>query len=404
MDTQHHGFELKFTKTSDPAISYVTASNVPEYYLKLMNFIKGLLSPIMDENRLRYYFPVEDSVTGKPLNILPRDPFPIWIQAFTHETFDANTNWEVLEFKGDALFRYLIPKHIAAMKPGLTHAEYSALYIFYSSATDQERLARELGFGHFFRSMSYDADSNMIADALEGFMGAFDEISEMIEKGSGAILGYELVKRWYPVIKTDMVEAQGAPKTQVEQYFPDNKVDKESYVENGDTVFRVLIPYQKVQYLMSLGFDLSGLPDYKGSKLAGEGRARTKKGAEAEAFMKALENMKNIGGLTKKKFETSKEEKKIRLAVGLDREAEFMAKLEKLGYTNPRLEKPTKTSTKKSRIIQFVVFDTKTNQTKILCSVKIQGSDDQEKVEGQPKAVDQNKEAYRLLIDKFMSQ
>jgi dsRNA-specific ribonuclease len=376
-------YRMTVTPTDDPSISYVSWFNNPGYPEAVAKFVRSILSNVMTEERVSWY--------------LADEFFPIWIQAFTHETYNADRNWEVLEYRGDYLLRYLIPKRIAEKFPGLTQSDYTQLYIIYSSYSDQEERAKALGFDHYMRSASQDADSNLLVDCIESFFGALDVISEKIEPGSGPVVGYELVKILYDDMVDRLLEAYGAPKTQVSQFFGEGGVEEavsRSVLKDGsyELTMDILIPPYGGKYLTELGFDLSLLPDYPkrndGTKIIGSAKGRTNKTVSSEAYRKALYTLQREVGLNTPEFNRRKDERQVYNVGG----NEVFAKLDQMGYERPRFVQPNKTSTAVSRIVQFVAD--KDGKSDILGTVRISGS----------KASNQelDSKAYSYLVDLFL--
>lgn len=402
---------LEFYPTSDPSIRYVTASKTSEYGPALKQYVKDLLAPVVPEDHLELF------VQGNRLRL--------WAQAFTHETFDANANGELFEFRGDRMLYYLFSKLIAATFPGLSHSEYSQLYMVYASHADQEKVARDLGMHHYIRAATLDATSNLVVDTSEAFIGVLDEICEQIEPGSGPVIAYELLKLWYGDLSTRSWEAYGAAKSQVQQFFPaaqskkpekpkfcrtdegsqqqflpESTADEVEYTFQtpggiSETVIEVLISPEKQRYLATLGFDLSGLPLYSkrkdGTRLAGRAQGRAKKSVSFHAYFQALQNLERVAGLTTPEFKRRKKEK---IVWDIGGEPVYQ-KLQRLGLTHAVFVAPNKTNVAISRVIQLIADDANGKKV-ILGTVLVAGSKDNTK--------DKERVAYKLLLDQFMQQ
>ena len=88
----------------------------------LYNILKS--ASIIEENEIKEFF--------NEINM------PIWVNAFTHETYSPSENYEDLEYIGDAILKSVFPCYLRALFPKLNRAKYTEINVdsaFYDSHT-----------------------------------------------------------------------------------------------------------------------------------------------------------------------------------------------------------------------------------------------------------------------------
>lgn len=269
--------------TSTPAIEVVNYVDSPNYVVNLQNFLNQTLSKIMPKNEERYRY-------------LDQRAMNIWITAMTHETVDANVNYEELEYRGDAVLKYVFPKYLMIRYPNLKKDELTRLNIAYMSKIEQANFARRLGLDKFARVVSQgEIITNIAGDLFESFMGALDTVGDSLAFGRGAIDCYNMITYLYNKYDIDMRKKEGDFKTQVQQLFPvGGGIPKEEHAfANGKAVFSITLTPDQVDYLRNNGIDVTKLP-----KVVGSGSGRTKISAEYKAYENAYENLSAVGATT----------------------------------------------------------------------------------------------------------
>lgn len=253
---------------------------------------------------------LQSSIASIMLNIIPNkkaigqyvdnNAMEIWKKAFVHESIDATNNYEELEYLGDAILKSVFPKYLVRRIPNLSESRYTELYRYYMSKMEQAKLIDELGLAKFIKTAG-PISTNMKADVSESFFGALDTVSEMITNGLGYINCNNMIVYLFSDKNLDMDQAEGAPKTLVQQIFSrfefdaKNKNPIEEYSDDPYDpkrhIFNIFLTDTQMDFLVSHG--INGLQAHIGSAFG-----NTKKSAETEAYKDALNTLKRVGVTT----------------------------------------------------------------------------------------------------------
>lgn len=242
---------------------------------KLQLFLDGLLKSILPEDAIRYKY-------------LEAKPMEIWSQAFTHETFSSTDNYEDLEYIGDAILKAAFPQYLKLKFPHLHKGEYTELNVAYMSKMSNAEIAQQMGLGPYIRvSGLARAILNIEADVFESFFGALNDISNLIQFGSGFAVCYNMMMYLFKDVKIDESRGRGSAKTQVLQIFVRFDLPKPEEIVTGIT-FRVettpnfLWNANKFRQITELG----------------SSQGANKKDAEKEAYKMAINTLVNEGLIT----------------------------------------------------------------------------------------------------------
>jgi len=181
------------------------------WLIRLEEMLRKLLSNIIHEDDLDYYF--------------DEKAMPIWILAFTNETYSPSNNNEELEYLGDIVLKLVFPKYLMKRFPKLHNNDYTELNTRYMSKIEQGKLGYDMGFSkkdgskpHLIRTKGVDIMTiNLVADAFEAFFGALDTISDNIEDGLGYKNCFNMIKYLF---NDKIINDSGShAKTQIQQLF-----------------------------------------------------------------------------------------------------------------------------------------------------------------------------------------
>jgi dsRNA-specific ribonuclease len=218
----------------------------------------------------------------------------IWEKAFTHESANpnANSNYEDIEYLGDAVLKCEFPKYLIATFPTLHKRDYTELTRVYQSKTEQAKYANFMKLGKYVLSVSGPSNS-VLGDLYESFFGALSTISDKISRGYGSINCYNMIVYLYKNTEMKWVEKTGAIKTQVQQIFTRFALpipeDTEEY-DNVKSLYtrHIILSPRHLAFLKNYDVDL---PQMK----IGVGVGRTKEAAENNAYTAALAYLNSFG-------------------------------------------------------------------------------------------------------------
>jgi ribonuclease-3 len=232
------------------------------------------------------------------------DNLAIWVNVFTHKTYSDEFNYELLEYIGDTVLEYVLPKYIMEAYPTLKESEYSELKRVYADRMNNESYTYKLGLEKYLRVkyMPHTTGTTRIrSDLFEAFIGGLVEVSNRVRPGSGLDVAYELMKQVLEDDDIDLNQARGSYSTILDQIFQRFN----SVWEDVTKPIRVTSDVKEkgnvdVQVILSEG-GKKLLRMYLGEEAAsqlhviGQGRSYTKKGAMPLANQSALEFLAKMG-------------------------------------------------------------------------------------------------------------
>lgn len=271
-----------------------TVLTEPEYkqwLQRLQSFILSLLAHIIPDRTKRLSY-----ITGPMMTI--------WAAAFTHETYSFDSNYEELEYLGDAVLKAQFPKYLIKRIPTLKKNNYSELNVYYMSKPQQAALSRSLKLGDYVLLRGLEKSIlNIDTDLFESFFGALDSVSDSLVNGLGAANCYNMLVYLFDPIEIDLSKMHGSYKTQVIQIFmrfflgaPDFYFDKDS------NNFYVILTPKHINFLRSYNINIMGNIDnetfggqFVGGAIIAIEYGNTKAVAEANAYEAAFNKLGEFG-------------------------------------------------------------------------------------------------------------
>jgi dsRNA-specific ribonuclease len=328
------------------------------------NFVKAGEQTVKAENRVKV--------------ILSVKYLPIWIDAFTHETFSADNNYERLEYMGDAFLKLAFPQFLTTHFPDLDQAQLTNINSAYMSKDKafQSNLTKKLGLYNILRIVETKGAIDNIkvsTDLLESFFGAIYTVGEKIDLGLGYRFGYQILESLLEDFQPEEESIAGNAKTQVQQKFSRFNIEGVKAPEEKVTQLaknQVLFELELSSETMKFFKDQSkGMINIKNPVLASVTRA-TKKAASKEAYEVALKNLTDYG-LNEKAVRILKHMMDFTLNPDLNRYLpELIQKLRPLGFVEYYFDTPSKLRTPQNMTIQFIARKSD-NKVEILGSIRI---------------------------------
>jgi len=245
--------------------------------------------------------PLAESDSTKRIKLVESEPMKIWVIAFTHSSFNPNTdsNYEVLEYLGDQSMAACLAKYLIKRFKGINQSQLSTFKSHFLDKVRLSQISLELGLSAWVRRRE-DDNINIQEDLMESLFGALTKIAdEYIQEGLGSIYCYNMIVNLFNRVKADFSLFLGMPKTQVKEIFEklgwiekgakppqtSEKVDQENFKV---TVF--LTP-EAIAWFKARSTSLTSLPQGKilGRSISG------KKAATINAYDQALKTLKSLG-------------------------------------------------------------------------------------------------------------
>lgn len=184
---------------------YVNVSN--QWLDNLINYLTELIRPaINNEDLLTEFF------SEKYLKI--------WVQAFTHLSYNRNYNYESLEYLGDAILKssLIIYLNNRYKDEHLTKEQLNDIQWYYNAKEYQGQLSRSLGLSDYLLiSHNIKIGMKINTDLMESFFGALNMIADDIKFGIGYSICYKMLEYIYQDI--DINFDTKPYDTKVDQFF-----------------------------------------------------------------------------------------------------------------------------------------------------------------------------------------
>jgi dsRNA-specific ribonuclease len=253
---------------------------------KVSNYYQNLQSFLFDEILSSI---VEDK-TKRKLYIQP-EMMKIWIQAFTHESFGEDYDYQQLETLGDKMSGSIFTYYMIQRDPDLTSSELTNLEHKILSNHNLTNLSMKLKLTNYIQiSNCVKSYSKIEADLFESFVGALFTISEKIMMGLGFINCFNFFIDIFDDIEIEETDKLGDPITIVSQILEiigfagkqkhGNIFEKDEILSNG-----------KIKFTLNVSDDVTDLFLQNGKKIKrilGEGMDGTSKGAKYLCYSNAL--------------------------------------------------------------------------------------------------------------------
>ena len=311
----------------------------------------------------KYIYELLTLVTLKPeirVKMVDNNAMPIWIRAWTHETWDSNVNqnYENIETIGDGVVGYAFKCYVFKRIPNITSAGISEYKAQYMSKMHQSPIARELKMGHWVLART-SANVNILEDLFESFSGALHEVADGIKMGLGAVLVRNMIANLFKNVTFDPDMIRGTAKTVITQYAHRlhwGKIVEESFGAGTNISFRVSLSDIGIQHLQQNGM-IAPVP-------LGEGRGSSDKAASDAAYKDALKNLNKIGATHQWVLEQRSKMSFDNLPQDLV--AQVRTRASRNGFTIKTVT-PRSTATNRSVVVQLI--GVKNGEEKILASV-----------------------------------
>lgn len=301
---------------------------------------------------------------------LEQGPMRLWLQAFTHESYDIKFNYEELETIGDRTLEDVFTKYLVRLhrtRPGfpeLNKAQITQLKRYYMSgkqSQQQQKLTMLLGASPFLRYIGTEMTTDMFEDLFESIFGALSEITDMYVDPigmSGTANCYRLIKSIFDEVGIDLTAATEGDKSLVYQIFnqSDWGMPIEEVVNNGE-LYIVKIKFSD-KALVELG--KVGL---KVDPLLGQAEGAQQKMTIMQAYTAALASLEGYGFRSRSMEEKGKE-KDLQDSVISKYLPQVNKKLKAEGFKTYQIVTPKTSSTSQGHLIQL--YGVRTNNTTYL--------------------------------------
>lgn len=312
----------------------------PVWLKSLQQFLNLTLTPIIPDRTKRFKF-------------LTAEAMPIWIDAFTHETFSAEHNYENLEYAGDIVLKWAFPRYFMRKFPTMTKSEYTILNTNYMDKMFQASLSRKMGLSKHIRVRNIDRILNLDGDLFESFFGALERVGDMIIEGSGCGYCYNMIIYLFGDVTIDTSEEtlRGPAKTQVQQIFGRffRGEDAKPTVLYQDGIYTISLKQNHLDFLAGYGVDIT-------NPVIGQARGDTKVNAEKAAYKQALHTLKSYGI----DYDWAEQARNVLdfTAPGIQEytDAAF-DKAQSQGFVTLKFFIPGKTSTNRGAVVQLLGID-----------------------------------------------
>lgn len=218
----------------------------------------------------------------------------VWVDAFTHESFDLAHNYEQLETLGDRALEFAFTRYLMRKFPRITDSEITQLKRAYMSSKEhgkQPEYARKLGFEPYIRFIGLEVPDSILEDVFESFFGALIEVSDRLKDGLGMVNVSNFVASFFEEVGIDYALATEGDKSIVHERFMQFRwgkpLEQEEPIEGGIRVTVSLTP-EALNYLTRHGVT-------EVDPVIGVGEARSKLPAARIAYAEALRRIESFG-------------------------------------------------------------------------------------------------------------
>ena len=253
------------------------AERTAKWYPQFQAYVYSILSSFVED----------ESVL---LRMVDSQSMAIWAQAFTHETYSSDHNYESLETLGDGVLKYAFRKYLTATQTKITPAQISSLETYYMAKGFQSRTSTELGFPNWVRIGPSTMTINIVEDLFESFFGALDYVGDTIEPGKGAAYSIAFLTLIFRSVTLDVKRSLGNPKTLVNQTAERlhwGKIVEDIDERGSDVRMSIRVSDQGLRYLRDLGIEVTNP--------IGFGSGGTRTAASTAAYIQAFDNLYDRG-------------------------------------------------------------------------------------------------------------
>ena len=126
----------------------------------------------------------------------------IWIQAFTHQSANHQSNYEVLETLGDISLSYAFKKYLFLTYKDITQGAISEYNHYYTSKEYLGNIGLGLGFKNWIIT-KINVNESILEDVTESFIGVIDLLGDRIQDGLGILLVSKFVTLLFKEVTLD---------------------------------------------------------------------------------------------------------------------------------------------------------------------------------------------------------
>jgi dsRNA-specific ribonuclease len=357
--------DIDFDNSTIPIPTGRNVVGSAEWVLEFQNYINELLKIV-----------IKDDVQRNKL--LDPQYMPIWIRAWTHETYNADSmqNYERLETQGDGLLTYAFRDYVSERLPDATSAQLSEYKARYMSKEIQPLLSKQLKMGQWLLAdgvdMALDDNVHIHEDLFESFFGAITIIMRTINRGKESIIAYNYIVKFFAKTTFDERIVRGKPKTIIVQY--GNRFNWELPVEQIQEI-------NAHRHVATIDFSPTGL-DFIRAKSGinltnpiGKAEAGSAKLARAKAYESALKRLDD-SGLTHEWFVAERTKLTFAqfdpaLVSRVIKKVHDKFKLDTIKFVTPK-----STSTQHYKIIQLIGSSEINKRKVVLASIRTTSEED----------------------------
>jgi dsRNA-specific ribonuclease len=327
------------------------------YWRDLAQFLGDLLSKILGSSE-------KTKVTIKKM--LQGKNEKLWIQSFTHFTYDQDENYERAEFIGDTFCKPSFCLYLTqAYDEDFTEKQLTELYNVYMAKMEQEKIARKMKLDLYLR-VNENNQSNtarLLTDLFESFVGTLYYTAENAKLGLGfvccrALMSYIFGEDGlnYPI---DLKYGEGSGKSvliQITSLLGIGQVEEKVYEYKDGVEVKIYLSEDQIEDLEEHGKKLpKGAKIVNGKVLIGEGKGNTKKKALNIAYEKAYYDfVRDKMDITMSWVEQVRSERDLN-APGISKyKDELIKKASEQGISTLRFVIPGKLSNTRTAFIQLV--------------------------------------------------
>lgn len=344
----------------------------------LRGFVAGILVPILGEEMT--------------IKLVGEQSMKVWMDAFTHETFNPINNYEALEYLGDMVLKSVFADYLMNRIPNLKNAEFTELNRAYMSAEFQSEMAYELGLQDHILILGVEkAGLKIVGDLFESFIGALSRTSDIVyTRGLGYVNCSRMIEYLFRDQEIDMNKAQGNDKTQVQQIFTrfgkgkpeERRVEADRSPDGLDHIY-VILTEDQLNFIFSYN---SRTPRKRIAEI-GHGSAPTKNEASIKAYKQALDNLRSLYGIT------TEWAQKAKLALDIQALKEqglldrLNTKIRNEGYISFHFSSPRKTTSVNGSVVQLIGITSNKEQVPLSTIFMKKDRDNKDKTRGKEEVV-----------------
>lgn len=163
-----------------------------------------------------------------------------WARAFIHENIKEDFNYELLEFKGDSVTKYMLTKYITQRFGDLITEDIGSTFLsIYAAENFQIKLSQDIGLDKLviFNPNLIKEDRVILKikeDVFESFMGCLDEVGDKyIGLMHGSVYCYNFICNIFNKVDIKMEDIKKDAKIIIKQIFDGHRYGVVQYDETN---------------------------------------------------------------------------------------------------------------------------------------------------------------------------